>query len=97
VIVAGERDALEVARIVDATVSGEPAVELEYVEVRDAHELSPTITVDGSVLIAVAARVGGTRLIDNVIVRVDDSGVTADLGIVSTTATESSVSSTTPA
>ena len=40
--------------------------------------------VDGSVLIAVAARVGETRLIDNVVVRVDDSGVTADLGVVST-------------
>jgi pantoate--beta-alanine ligase len=96
-IVAGERDAREIARVVNGTVSGEPAVELEYVEVRDAHALSPMITIDGSVLIAIAARVGGTRLIDNVIVRVDDAGVTADLGIVSATATEPAVRSTTPA
>ena len=48
-------------------------------------------------LIAIAARVGGTRLIDNVIVRIDDAGVTGDLGIVSTTATEPAVGSTTPA
>ena len=79
------------------TVSNEPKVELEYAEVRDAHELSPMITIDGSVLIAVAARVGDTRLIDNVIVRVDDSGVTADLGVISTAATETPVGSTTPA
>src|SRR6478752_5602002 len=38
VIVAGERDARQIARVVNATVFGEPAVELEYVEVRDAHE-----------------------------------------------------------
>jgi pantoate--beta-alanine ligase len=96
-IVAGERDGIEVARIVHAAVSDEPRVALEYVEVRDAHELSPMVTIDGSALIAVAARVGETRLIDNVIVRVDDSGVTADLGVISTTATESPVGSTTPA
>lgn len=96
-IVAGERDALEIERLVRETVSNEPTVDLEYAEVRDAHELSPMITVDGSALIAVAARIGDTRLIDNVIVRVDDSGVTADLGIISGTTTEAPVGSTTPA
>ena len=44
-------------------------------------------TIDGSVLIAVAARLGETRLIDNVLIRVDDSGVTADLGIVAASGT----------
>ena len=36
----------------------ESRVELEYAEVRDAHELTPMVTLDGSALIAVAARVG---------------------------------------
>ena len=38
--------------------------------------------LDGSVLIAIAARVGTTRLIDNVVVQIDDAGVAADLGVV---------------
>jgi pantoate--beta-alanine ligase len=79
--VGGERDAQVVARLVREVVSAEPRVELEYAEVRDAHELTPMVSLDGSVLIAVAARVGDTRLIDNVVVRVDDRRVSADLGV----------------
>jgi len=80
-IVAGERDAKRVAHIVCATVGTEPRVELEYAEVRDAHELTPMVALEGSVLIALAARVGSTRLIDNVLVEVDGSKVSADLGV----------------
>src|SRR3954452_21989079 len=85
-IVAGERDALAIERLVHDAVADEPHVPLEYAEIRDAHELSRMGTLDGSVLIGLAARVGATRLIDNVVVRVDDAGVTADLGVLSTTA-----------
>ena len=80
-VVGGERDATRVAHIVRETVGREPRVELEYAEVRDAHELTPMTTLEGSVLLALAARVGGTRLIDNVLIRVDGSQVSADLGI----------------
>ena len=80
-IVAGERDAGRVARLVREIVATEPRVEIEYVEVRDAHELTPEHTLEGSVLIALAARVGATRLIDNVLVNIDGSRVTADLGV----------------
>ena len=86
-IVAGERDARAVAQFVRDVVASEPRVVLEYAEVRDAHDITRMITVDGSALIAVAARVGETRLIDNVVVQVDDAGVTADLGVVSSTPT----------
>jgi pantoate--beta-alanine ligase len=85
-IVAGERNAAEIERLVRATVSQEPRVVLEYAEVRDAHELSRLPVLDGSALIALAARIGDTRLIDNVIVRIDDAGVAADLGVIGTTA-----------
>jgi pantoate--beta-alanine ligase len=95
-IVDGERDAPRVAQLVRETVATEPRVVLEYAELRDAHELTPMTTIDGSALIAVAARVGETRLIDNVVVRVDDAGITADLGVVTTTPSGTSVSSTTP-
>jgi hypothetical protein len=48
---------------------------------RDANELTPVVTLDGSVLIALAARVGSTRLIDNAVVDIDGSRVRADLGV----------------
>jgi pantoate--beta-alanine ligase len=95
-IVGGDRDVARILQLIRACVAAEPAVELEYVEVRDAHDLSRMTTIDGSALIAVAARVGETRLIDNVVVRVDDAGVTADLGVFSSATTDTPVGSTTP-
>ena len=95
VVVGGERDTSMLAELVRGMVARVPEVELEYVEIRDAHELTPMTVLDGSALIAVAGRVGGTRLIDNVIVRVDDSGVTADVGVVSEAGADA-LGSTTP-
>jgi pantoate--beta-alanine ligase len=62
---AGLSAALEAARA-ELRVAG---IEPEYLEARDAEDLSP-VTELGSrpVLIAVAARVGGARLIDNVLI-----------------------------
>jgi pantoate--beta-alanine ligase len=45
-------------------------IEPEYLEARDAEQLQPVAELNGrSVLVAVAARVGGARLIDNVLIR----------------------------
>jgi pantoate--beta-alanine ligase len=44
-------------------------VDLEYLELRSARDLSPVERVNGSTLLAVAARVGRARLIDNTILR----------------------------
>ena len=58
-------DALAAARAELA----ESGVEAEYLEARDAEDLSPIESFNGRpALIAVAARVGDTRLIDNVVV-----------------------------
>ena len=47
-----------------------PAIEPEYLEARDAENLTPVAELgDRPVLIAVAAHVGGARLIDNVLIR----------------------------
>ena len=46
-------------------------IEPEYVEVVSAHDLQPLGRLEGEVLIAIAARVGRARLIDNVVVTVD--------------------------
>jgi pantothenate synthetase len=50
------------------------------VEARDALELTPVDALDGDVLLALAARVGTTRLIDNVLLSVHGTEVHADLG-----------------
>ncbi len=80
-IVGGERDPASATRIVRDMVATEPLVDLEYVEVRDARELTRLATLDGAVLIALAARVGTTRLIDNVLIHIDGAQVNADLGV----------------
>ena len=61
--------------------STEPQVALEYVEVRRGPRPDPVEVVDGDVLLALAARVGETRLIDNVTLSVRGADVHADLGI----------------
>ncbi|HEY6770988.1 MAG TPA: pantoate--beta-alanine ligase [Solirubrobacterales bacterium] len=48
---------------------GNAGIEPEYVEARSAEDLSPVAELNGrSVLVAVAARVGRARLIDNVVI-----------------------------
>jgi pantoate--beta-alanine ligase len=61
---AGERDASAVLAAARAELS-EAGVEPEYLELRSAEDLSPVESVNGSTLLAVAARVGRARLIDN--------------------------------
>jgi pantoate--beta-alanine ligase len=44
-------------------------VEADYLELRSAKDLSPVDRVNGSALLAVAARVGRARLIDNTLLK----------------------------
>jgi pantoate--beta-alanine ligase len=50
-------------------LTSEPLVALEYVSADDAATLGPVIPETSEVLISLAARVGKTRLIDNVLMR----------------------------
>lgn len=77
----GERDPATLRRIVANAVTAEPLARLEYAEVVAADDLTPIDRISGEVLVAVAARVGNARLIDNVILRVDGDDVQADLGV----------------
>jgi pantoate--beta-alanine ligase len=63
---AGERDA-EVLRAAALTAMRGRGVEPDYLELVRPDDLSPVARVDGEVLVAVAASVGSTRLIDNTI------------------------------
>jgi pantoate--beta-alanine ligase len=61
----GEQRASTIVALVRELVASEPLVELEYVEVRDPRELTLVDLLERPALLAVAARVGVTRLIDN--------------------------------
>ena len=62
----GELAADSVLRVARAELDA-AGVEPEYLELRSADDLSPAERVNGSTLLAVAARIGGARLIDNTI------------------------------
>jgi pantoate--beta-alanine ligase len=79
-IAAGERDPVAVVTEIERTIAGEPAVAVEYVTVCDARTMAVVERIDGDILVALAALVGTTRLIDNVRVVVDGDAVVADLG-----------------
>jgi len=49
-------------------------VEPEYLELVNTDNLAPVDSIDGEVLLAVAAQVGGVRLIDNTLLSTTRSG-----------------------
>ena len=62
---AGERNAARLIGAGRGTFSAEPSVRLDYFEIVDPQTLDPLAEVDQPALVAVAAFVGTTRLIDN--------------------------------
>jgi pantoate--beta-alanine ligase len=66
---AGERGGARLAERVRERLRAAKGVELEYVAVVDPDTLADLDRIRGACLVAVAAKVGATRLIDNVIVR----------------------------
>ncbi|HEU5003597.1 MAG TPA: pantoate--beta-alanine ligase [Actinomycetota bacterium] len=67
---AGERDAAALTRRVADEIASEPAFTLQYVEVFDAARFVPLGRLDAPAILAAAAHLGGTRLIDNVALEV---------------------------
>ncbi len=81
-IEAGERDARSLRAGIERAVGAEHRVTLEYVEVRAAADLEPVDELRGPTLLALAARVGRARLIDNITVTfAADGEARIDLGI----------------
>jgi pantoate--beta-alanine ligase len=62
---AGERRAAALVAAARAPIEAEPAARIDYVELRDAVELSEIDTVERPAVLALAVFVGKTRLIDN--------------------------------
>jgi pantoate--beta-alanine ligase len=70
-VAGGERSTESALRAARAELKS-AGVEPEYLEARDADDLTPAESFDGRpVLVAVAARVGRARLIDNVVIDTD--------------------------
>jgi pantoate--beta-alanine ligase len=80
-VVAGQRDAAAIRGLIVDTVGRSPLVRLEYAEVVDAATLAPVDELVGDTLVAVAARVGKARLIDNITIRFPGGVATPDLGV----------------
>lgn len=62
---AGERDATKLVAAARAQLEAAPSVRIDYLELRDADELSTIAKVEKRAVMAIAAFVGTTRLIDN--------------------------------
>ena len=64
----GERNASNIAQIVEDKIASEPLARIDYIAVVDNWNLEPIDRIDDKeVLVAVAVRFGKVRLIDNVI------------------------------
>ena len=63
----GERRAAALLQTMRAALQEEPAIRVDYIAIVDPDTLLPIDDVDGGGLLAIAAYVGNTRLIDNVL------------------------------
>lgn len=66
---AGERDAARLVAVARETIAAAPLARIDYVELRDADTLVEVARVERPVVLAVAAFLGRTRLIDNRVLR----------------------------
>ena len=66
----GERDVASLKALIENLLRQNPLNEPEYIEIRDPENLAPVELLQSSALLALAVRVGKTRLIDNCILEV---------------------------
>lgn len=66
----GCTDAMEIKEAIIKMISSEPLAVIDYVEIVDALNLNDIATLKSRVLIALAVKIGKTRLIDNIQVEV---------------------------
>jgi pantoate ligase/cytidylate kinase len=63
----GERDAVKLIALAEEEFAQEKSVRLDYFEIVDPDNLDPVENIAKGALVAVAAFVGPTRLIDNIL------------------------------
>ncbi len=78
---AGERRAREIERVAADLLAGAGIERVDYVELRDAVDLSALERAEGRAILAVAAWVGRARLIDNMVFDIGTRDVRADVAL----------------
>jgi pantoate--beta-alanine ligase len=73
-VAAGERRGDAVRRRMQEVLAAEPLARTEYAEVVDAETFQPVATLAGRLVLPLAVRIGGTRLIDNLRLTVEEHG-----------------------
>jgi pantoate--beta-alanine ligase len=66
--VRGERDAPKLIAAGKQEIANEASARLDYLDIVDPDSLQPVLTISRPTLIAIAAFIGNTRLIDNIVV-----------------------------
>jgi pantoate--beta-alanine ligase len=64
----GERDVVQLLKLVREVIGAEKGVRLDYAEIVDADTFEPVIRLRGNCYVLLAAFVGSTRLIDNALI-----------------------------
>lgn len=73
-VAAGETSAARIVAAARALIEAEPQARIDYIELRDADELTPVTTLSRPAVLAMAVFVGTTRLIDNRVLRAATPG-----------------------
>jgi len=81
ILVGHQRDPERLAERMREHIRAGAGFQIEYVELVDPETLLARPVLTGRTLIAVAARLGGTRLIDNILVNVPGGRVAEDFGL----------------
>lgn len=67
---AGERRTGVIVEYMRKMISAKPAASIDYISITRVDALEPVEVVSGEVLVSLAVKIGTTRLIDNIVVRV---------------------------
>ena len=70
---AGERNSSVIIDKMREMIDSTALSKIDYVEIVDTHKLQRVPVIQGQVLIALAVFIGNTRLLDNVIIEINDS------------------------
>jgi len=71
----GERKAAVIIKEMEEVIKKETLIKIDYIEMVDLDELNPVKIIKGEALLALAVFVGKTRLIDNMIIEIDEKGI----------------------
>jgi pantoate--beta-alanine ligase len=73
-IASGQRDAARLVQTIRGALSAEPLATVDYAEIVDAESFEPVALLRGECLALIAARIGATRLIDNMLIEMETNG-----------------------